>query len=51
MCEWFVDDKLTIHFCEDKSKCIPFSKEKNLPELNIYNNERKSRIPCCHKHF
>ena len=41
MCEWFVDNKLSIHFGEDKTKCIIFSKEKNLSGLNItYENNR-----------
>ena len=35
MCEWFVDNKLPIHFGEDKTKCILSSKDKNLPGLNI----------------
>ena len=35
VCEWFVHNKLSIHFAEDKTKCILFSKEKNLPVLNI----------------
>ena len=41
VCNWFVDDKLSIHFGEDKTKCILFSRDKNLPDLNItYNNNR-----------
>ena len=41
VCEWFVDNKLSIHFGEDKTKCIIFSKEKNLSGLNItYENNR-----------
>ena len=28
MCEWFVNNNLSIHFLEDESKCILFSKEK-----------------------
>ena len=41
MCEWFIDNKLSIHFDEDKTKCILFSKEKNLPGLKItYKNNR-----------
>ena len=35
ICEWFVDNKLSIHFGEDKTKCILFSRKKNLPKLNI----------------
>ena len=39
VCDWFIDSKLSIHFDEDKTKCIFFSWDKNLPELNItYNN-------------
>ena len=34
-CRWFVENKLSIHFGEDKTKCILFSKEKNLLQLNI----------------
>ena len=36
-----VDNKLSMHFGEDKTKCILFSRDKNLPELNTtYNNNR-----------
>ena len=39
VCDWSVDNKLSIHFGEDKVKCILFIRYKNLPELNItYNN-------------
>ena len=39
MREW--NSKLSIHFGEDKTKCIIFSKEKNLPRLNItYDNNK-----------
>ena len=33
--EWFTDNKQSIHFGEDRTKCILLSKERNLPELNI----------------
>ena len=37
----FVNNKVSIHFGEDKTKSIRFSREKNLFELNlIYNNNR-----------
>ena len=37
----FVDNKVSIHFGEDKTKSIRFSREKDLSELNlIYNNNR-----------
>ena len=33
--------KLSIHFGEDETKCILFTRNKNLPELNItYKNNR-----------
>ena len=49
VCNWFVDDKLSIHFGEDKTKCFLFSRDKNLPDLNItYNNNRiKQYRPYC----
>ena len=43
--EWLVDNKLSIHFDEDKTKCILFSKEKDLPELDItYKNNGIKRF-------
>ena len=42
ICDWFVDNKLSIHFSEDKTKSILFAsrlKIKNLQKLEIiYNN-------------
>ena len=41
VCGCFVDNKLSIHFGEDKTKRILFSRDKNLSELNVtYNNNR-----------
>lgn len=42
LCYWFVDNKLSIHFCEDKkTKHILFSREKSLQELKLtYDNNR-----------
>ena len=34
-CAWFVDNRLLIHFGEDRTKCILFSKIKRLSKLNI----------------
>ena len=34
MCEWLAYNKVSIHFVEDKTKCILSSKEKSLAELN-----------------
>ena len=38
LCNWFVDDKLSIHFGEDKTKSILFASKrrtKNIRQLNI----------------
>ena len=38
ICNWFVDNKLSIHFGEDKTKSILFAsqrKNKNMKKLNI----------------
>ena len=36
LCEWFIDNKLSIHFGHDKTKTIFFSRMKSPPKLNIY---------------
>ena len=41
VCKWFVHNKLSIYFGEDKSKYIVFSQEKNLQKPNVtYDNNR-----------
>ena len=40
----FGDDNLSIYFGEDKTKCILFSKGKNLSEFNITYNNNKINI-------
>ena len=35
LCQWFIDNKLSIHFGEDKTKSILFSKMRGLSEINI----------------
>ena len=35
LCQWFIDSKLSIHFGEDKTKSILFSKTIGLKEINI----------------
>ena len=35
LCQWFIDNKLSIHFGEDKTKSIFFSKERGLRNINI----------------
>ena len=54
VCHWFVDNKLSIHFGIDRTKCILFSKDKNLPGLNItYSDNRINQyrmiecLGCC----
>ena len=41
LCEWFVDNKLSVHLSEDKAKCTLFGsklKLKNARKLNIMYN-------------
>ena len=35
LCQWFIEIKLSIHFEEDKTKSILFSKKRGLREINI----------------
>ena len=35
LCEWFIDNKLSIHFGEDKTKAILFTRNKTEEKLNI----------------
>ena len=38
LCDWFVDNKLSIHFGQDKTKSILFASKqraKNIRQLNI----------------
>ena len=35
LCQWFIDNKLSIHFENDKTKSILFSKTICLKEINI----------------
>ena len=44
LCDWFVDNKLSIHFGEDKTKSIVFGtnrKMKNIRELEIKHGDMK----------
>ena len=34
VCDWFVDNKLSIHFREDKTKCILFGTKHGLDKVN-----------------
>ena len=41
-CEWFIENKLSIHLGEDKTKCILFKKGgKQYLNLGITRNENK----------
>ena len=42
LCEWFIDNKLSIHLGQDKTKYILFKKgKKQFLTLNITRNENK----------
>ena len=42
LCAWFIDNKLSIHLGDDKTKCILFKKGKKMyPAFNITRNENK----------
>ena len=36
-CQWFINNKLSIHFGEDKTKSILVSKPRGLREINMSN--------------
>ena len=36
--DWFVDNKPSVHFGEDQTKCFLFSRDKNLSEFNLTSN-------------
>ena len=35
LCQWFIDNKLSNHFGEDKTKSILFSKTRGVRKINI----------------
>ena len=46
LCDWFVDNKLSIHFGEDKTKSILFGnkhKIKNSKALDVQYNDIKTK--------
>ena len=46
ICDWFVDNKLSIHFGKDKTKSILFSSKRNLKlgeELDIRYKDIKTK--------
>ena len=48
LCDWFVDNKLSIHFGEDKTKSILFT-VKNCPKADNLNISRGSIKVAQHK--
>lgn len=44
ICKWFIANKLPIHFGEDKTSCVIFSKTKCLSKLHYTNHDIKK----CH---
>ena len=47
ICDWFVDNKLSIHFGEDKTKSILFSSKRKIKKaspLNIQYKDKKNQI-------
>ena len=51
VCDWFVDNKLSIHFGEEKTKYILFSRRKNIPELKIIYNNNTIKQYCMVKYL
>ena len=44
LCEWFIDNKLSVHLGEDKTKCILFKKgKKKYSALNITRKKNKAK--------
>ena len=36
VCDWFIDNKLSTHFGEDKTKCIPLGSKHNLRKIENF---------------
>ena len=43
ICDWFVDNKLSIHFGEDKTKSILFSSKSKIKKASPLNIQYKSK--------
>ena len=41
LCDWFVDNKLSIHFGEDKTKSILFGRKNKLPDRKKTGNQKR----------
>ena len=46
VCGWHDDNKLSIQFGEDKTKCILSIRDKNLPEFNITDDNNRIKKYC-----
>ena len=40
MCDWFVENKLSIHFGKDKTKTIVFGSKRRLKMLDKLDNQK-----------
>ena len=49
--DWFVDNKLSIHFGEDKTKSILFSSKRNLKLIEVLDIRYKEVKIKQHNHF
>ena len=43
LCDWFVDNKLSIHFGEDKTKSILFSSKSKIKQASPLNIQYKGK--------
>ena len=44
LCDWFLDNKLSIHFGDDKTKCILFASKNKVKKVNPLNIKYKDII-------
>ena len=51
LCEWFIDNKLSIHFGEDKTKSVLFTRSKTPEKLNISFQDHSIRQYNCVEYF
>ena len=42
ICEWFLDNRLSIHFGEDNTKSIPFASKNEINKVPKLNNTYKN---------
>ena len=51
LCEWFIDNKLSIHFGEDETKVILFTRNKAETKLNICFQDHSIKQYNCVEYF